>query len=799
MKLPKKLLAVAGALGITASGMSAVAATDPAPDTVTVNPTGDHSATYLVANDKDTIDWMNKQPASASLPTAYKLPGSEGAWFCAVQNGHTSPAAIGGITYNEPTEVTTWAGSTFDQDTKTAKTAPTMKKGDENYGAIAYLNSVADLPTNMTSQGLQVIKIAEEVISNTLESGSMNDTYYQNNKALIDSVIAKAKEQRGPYTITAVGDKTPEVETWADGTTHLTLPGFQIKTATGAKLDTSGITRLIDKNFTGYGIHTVNGLVTIPAGVASFDNIPAQSGASPNTYAFSYKDAEDPIEITFNTLDCSNKNVARGISVSMTGLPADTISVATPKETPEKNPDLFTNTVSKSGAQTLFQMGLTMPGDMTVPVCQDNPTLKTTATFKDTKEKTATAGEKDLVITDVATYTNLVENSEYELKGTLMDKNTKKPVSTASTTFTAKKNGTVSLDLTLPKANQTQTAQYVVFETVTLDGKEIVTHEDYNDQGQTVTVTLPDAPTIDTVAVGVDGSKNMPINGGTIQDTITHQNLKPGTYTVSSTVVSLKTNKNLVENVESTVVVKDDSPFTVAINVPSIQEDLSLLNGTSFVVTEKVIDENGTVIAIHDDLTDADQTLTVVAPTPPIPAVKTTATWENGEKTMTGEGKPGVILDSVQYTNLTPGTEYTLVGVVHQVNQGKLEDSGAKVDASQYGMISQYFNKDVKSIVTVNVSTFTPTEENGTANMRFTVPADLMKGSKDFVVYEYVVLTGDDKATLVSSHENPEDADQTVTLRTPLAKTGSPIVAFITASVVALTVGVAALWKRRKL
>ena len=120
------------------------------------------------------------------------------------------------------------------------------------------------------------------------------------------------------------------------------------------------------------------------------------------------------------------------------------------------------------------------------------PELKTTATVNGKKEAVA---KGDITIKDTVEYKHLVPNTEYVIKGTLMDKSTGKPFKvkgkevTSTVKFTPDKaNGTVEVEFTFDASNIKKSTDLVVFESMYRDNIEIAVHADLKDKGQTVTV-----------------------------------------------------------------------------------------------------------------------------------------------------------------------------------------------------------------------------------------------------------------------------------------------------------------------
>ena len=99
-------------------------------------------------------------------------------------------------------------------------------------------------------------------------------------------------------------------------------------------------------------------------------------------------------------------------------------------------------------------------------------------------------------------YKHLVPGKEYTIKGVLMDKFTNEPFKvdgkkiTSEVTFTPEEpNGEITVSFTFDASGITQTTELVVFETLYRDGIEIATHADIEDEGQTVTITVPEPET----------------------------------------------------------------------------------------------------------------------------------------------------------------------------------------------------------------------------------------------------------------------------------------------------------------
>ncbi len=101
--------------------------------------------------------------------------------------------------------------------------------------------------------------------------------------------------------------------------------------------------------------------------------------------------------------------------------------------------------------------------------------------------------KKDVTIRDNVDHFGLIEGQEYVLKGILMDQKTGdlllidgKPITAEKAVQITEADGTVHMDFTL-NASELNNRSIVVFEYLYHDGQLIASHEDINDQDQTVT------------------------------------------------------------------------------------------------------------------------------------------------------------------------------------------------------------------------------------------------------------------------------------------------------------------------
>ena len=398
--------------------------------------------------------------------------------------------------------------------------------------------------------------------------------------------------------------------------------------------------------------------------------------------------------------------------------------------------------------ETVYAVQVDKDGDVVeITVVNDLiPEIGTTATIDDEKEVCAT---EVFTLTDTVEYKHLVPGKEYTVKGILMDKATGEPFLqngeqiTSEVTFVPEApSGSVEvLFIFDAKLIKTDT-NIVVFESLYSDGKELTVHADIDDEDQTVTVIVPEIKT----QASTDGKKGTTIGGEiTIEDTVSYHNLTPGKeYVVRGTLMNKTTGEPVMVNDET---VTAETVFTPEsrdgeVKVSFTFNSYVITETTDVVVFESLFREE-VEIAVHADIEDEGQSVTVY-----VPKIKTTASVD-GKKEVTTAGKV-TIEDVVSFTNLIPGTEYTVRGTL--------------------------MNKATGEVFTVNGETitaevkFTPKERNGEVKVKFVFDASGITKSTSVVVFEN--LYRDDVE--ITAHKDIEDKDQTVTITPPpdIPKTG---------------------------
>lgn len=141
-----------------------------------------------------------------------------------------------------------------------------------------------------------------------------------------------------------------------------------------------------------------------------------------------------------------------------------------------------------------------------------------------------------------------------------------------------------------------------------------------------------------------------------------------------------------------------------------------------------------TMILIAPSTATTTDSATVSWAAAPTPSIGTTLTDKgDGDHTIPAGG--GIVVDTIAYQNLTPGTSYTVTGELRR-----------RSDGSATGITGS--------------TTFTPTQFSGTVAVELTVPAGY--AGQQLVAFEELTITG--QATVVAEHKDINDAAQTVSV-----------------------------------
>ena len=289
----------------------------------------------------------------------------------------------------------------------------------------------------------------------------------------------------------------------------------------------------------------------------------------------------------------------------------------------------------------------------------------------------------------------------------------------------------------------------MVFESLVRSGTELASHADIDDKNQTVTVTHPEIGT--TAVDGADGDKNVITDDTTeVIDTVEYTGLIPGKeYTLKGTLHVKVTDEE--GNVTEKPLEVDGKPVTAETTFTPEKADgkvdvvfhfnsLTIPHDTEIVAFES-LEKNGVEIAAHADIKDKAQTVTVKHP------FITTSALDgiDGDKNIVTDDET-VIVDTVKYSGLIPGKEYTLKGSM----QVKKSDEDGNLTAEPLEVDGEPVTAE---------TTFTPETATGEVEVTFTFDSRAIADKTDIVVFESLERTGVE----IASHADIEDGKQTTT------------------------------------
>lgn len=352
------------------------------------------------------------------------------------------------------------------------------------------------------------------------------------------------------------------------------------------------------------------------------------------------------------------------------------------------------------------------------------PKIGTTLVDTETKDHIAVA-DKEVTLVDTVAYTNLVVGKEYTVTGSLYNQETGEAIGvTGETKFTpTEKSGTVDVTFTFD-ASKLAGSSVVAFEDLFLNGIKVATHADINDEGQTVRF-----PEVKTTLVD-DKSKTQEVlaeEKTKLVDTVEYKNLIVGKeYTVTGTLFDKETgaaieDANGAQITASTTFVAEKANGSVDV---VFEFASNLLAGKTVVAFEDLY--QGTVkVGVHADINDKAQTVH-------FPKIGTTLVDVETKDHISLVGEKVTLIDTVSYTNLQVGKEYTVKGELYDKETGKSIDVKAE-------------------------TTFTPKEVNGTVDVKFEFDASKLAGTK--VVAFETLYNG---KNVVAVHADINDEGQTV-------------------------------------
>ena len=402
--------------------------------------------------------------------------------------------------------------------------------------------------------------------------------------------------------------------------------------------------------------------------------------------------------------------------------------------------------------------------DLGQTVTIKNPKIATTALDGIDNDKNVVT-DSETVIVDTVEYHNLVPGKEYTLKGSMQVKGEKdgKPVATplevdgkpvtAETTFTPEAaHGTVNVTFAFDSRDLEDGTQLMVFENLERNGNVLVTHEDIEDINQMVVVTVPGIST--SARDGIDGDKDVVVDDETtVIDTVEYKNLVPGKeYTLNGKLYSKSTGKPLMVGDKpvtgQTVFTPEQADGKVEVTFTFDSRDLE--DKTDIVLFESLV-RSGTELASHADIDDKNQTVTVTHP-----EIGTTAVdGADGDKNVITDDTTEVI-DTVEYTGLIPGKEYSLKGTLH-----------VKVADEEGNVTEKALEVDGKAVTAE--TTFTPEKADGKVDVVFHFNSLTIPHDTEIVAFESLEKNGVE----IAAHADIKDKAQTVTVKHPFITTSA--------------------------
>ena len=345
--------------------------------------------------------------------------------------------------------------------------------------------------------------------------------------------------------------------------------------------------------------------------------------------------------------------------------------------------------------------------------------------------------EENTEIVDTVSYKYLFPETDYIVKGILMDKETGAPVLVNGEEvvfeqpFTTGESDSGSVDVKFSFDARETSGALVVFEKLYKAGSDVIEafHEDLNDEGQTIYISKIGTTAVSNLTEDHVTGEHEKV---TITDTVSYKGLEIGReYTMVGTLMDRETNAPIILGGEKVV---ERKPF-----VPENTEgtcDVTFivstkgLKGTELVVFEECYIEDDKLVAEHKDINDEGQTIY-------IPAVRTTVHDAKTELNHTNAEVEAVLVDTVFYEHLLPGREYSISGILMNKATGEplLNESGEEIRSG---------------------ATFTAKESSGSEDVTFFFNAELLKG-ETIVVFENLYYKGIE----IAAHADLTDEDQT--------------------------------------
>jgi len=395
---------------------------------------------------------------------------------------------------------------------------------------------------------------------------------------------------------------------------------------------------------------------------------------------------EDPTEVTGEPLLDANGNP---ITASVTFTPEDTYG--TVEVTFEFDASLLAGeelvafeSLSRNDIEVAVHADITDEGQ-TVEVVQSE--IGTTAVDTFDGDKNVVADGK-ASITDTVEYTNLLPGEAYTASGIVMDKATGLPLLAG-------------------------------------EGSEDISADELKAFMEQLAVAYGFGTFVD------DGHSNMVFTPNETEENAPFVPLHPDYETLTALLAD---NANIVDHlvIASTDFEPEYAEGTVDVVYNFDASNFIQAEAAADTVVFELLTKDDVVVAAHADLEDEGQKTTIVPS-----EIGTTATDKTDGDHSLQPSQDAVIVDAVEYTNLIPGQEYEVQGVLMDKETGKPL------------MVN---DKQITSSVK-----FTPNEPNGTVELEFAFDSTGLVG-KEIVVFENLYKEGVE----IAVHADLNDENQTV-------------------------------------
>lgn len=381
------------------------------------------------------------------------------------------------------------------------------------------------------------------------------------------------------------------------------------------------------------------------------------------------------------------------------------------------------------------------------------PTLATMARDAADGDKLVSR-DTDVGIVDSIAYSGLVAGQTYTLEGYLANAASGEKLYddegdaiSSSLTFAAPaSSGSIELGFGFDATQLDDGTHVVVCERLFEKGRLLAQHEDLGDGSQTVTIVQP---AIATSAMGELAGDSLLIGDvdSTIIDRVTYTGLTPGvSYELTGIVMNHESAQPFQD---ASGMVTSTMSFVPEASSGSIDmkftfDACDLEAGTKLVVFERLA-RDGTLIASHENLYDAGQTVSVFPP-----ALQTRAIDSQDSDSCVASDLHTRIVDTVSYKGLKPGREYTL--------EARL------VDKRTGQPLLDPFDRPVTA-----THTFTPIEQDGSTDVTIDFDASSITTSTTAVVFEELYRDG----RYLASHIDLNSAEQSIVIEPPVIQTGA--------------------------